>query len=231
MAAEFFGGAVVCPNEPGGKSAMPSEPEIVFYHAPQSRSVIVHWMLEEVGAPYRMHLLDLKKGEQKKPAYLAVNPMGKVPALAHGDVVITEAAAICAYLADAFPDARLAPAIGDHRRGTYFRWLFFGPGCLEPAVTDRLFDRPAGPPGSLGYGTFDAMLEVVEKAVEHGPYLLGDQFTAADVVLGAGLQWGMMIKAIPERPEILAYTGRLRERPALQRVYAKDAELAMSSGA
>jgi glutathione S-transferase len=210
---------------------MQSKSEIVFYHAPQSRALIVHWMLEEVGAPYRMHLLALKKGEHKAPAYLAVNPMGKVPALAHGDVVITEAAAICAYLADAFPDARLAPAIGDHRRGTYFRWLFFGPGCLEPAVTDRLFDRPAGPPGSLGYGTFDAMLEVVAKALEPGPYLLGDQFTAADVVLGSGLQWGMMTKAIPERPEIVAYTGRLGERPALQRVYAKDAELVASLSA
>jgi glutathione S-transferase len=210
---------------------MASKAEIVFYHAPQSRSVIVHWMLEEVGAPYRMHLLDLKKDEHKEPAYLAINPMGKVPALAHGYVVITEAAAICAYLADAFPDAGLAPPVGDRRRGTYFRWLLFGPGCLEPAVTDRMLDRPTGSPQMTGYGTFDAMLEVVAKAVEPGPYLLGDQFTAADVVLGSGLQWGMMTKAIPERPEIVAYTGRLCERPALQRVYAKDAELAASLGA
>jgi glutathione S-transferase len=210
---------------------MTSEPEIVFYHAPQSRALIVHWMLEEVGAPYRMHLLDLKKGEHKKPAYLAVNPMGKVPALAHGEVVITEAAAICAYLADAFPDARLAPSVGDRRRGSYFRWLFFGPGCLEPAVTDRMLERPAGPSGSLGYGTFDTMLDVVTKALAPGPYLLGDQFTAADVVLGSGLQWGMMTKAIPERPEIVTYTGRLHERPALQRVYAKDAELVASLSA
>ena len=209
---------------------MPSEAEIVFYHAPQSRAVIVHWMLEEVGAPYRMHLLNLKKGEHKEPAYLAVNPMGKVPALAHGDVVVTEAAAICAYLADAFPEAGLAPPVGDRRRGTYFRWLLFGPGCLEPAVTDRMFDRPASPPGALGYGSFDLMLAVVAKAVERGPYLLGNQFTAADVVLGAGLQWGMMTKAIPERPEIVAYGHRLHERPALQRVYAKDAELVAAVG-
>jgi glutathione S-transferase len=156
--------------------------------------------------------------------------MGKVPALAHGDVVVTEAAAICAYLADAFPDAGLAPPVGDRRRGTYFRWLLFGPGCLDPAVLDRMHDRPAAPPASLGYGTFDATLEVVANAVERGPYLLGEQFTAADVVLGSGLYWGVMTKAIPERPEIMAYTSRLNERPALRRVFTKDAELVAALG-
>jgi len=150
---------------------MASEPEIVFYHAPQTRAAIVHWMLEEAGAPYRLQLLDLKKGEHKAAGYLAVNPMGKVPALAHGDVVITEAAAICCYLADLFPDARLAPPIGDRRRGPYLKWLFFGPGCLEPAILDRMLERDSGPPGRVGYGSFDAMLDVVAKAVARGPYL------------------------------------------------------------
>ncbi len=202
-----------------------SQAELTFYHAPQSRSLIVHWMLEEVGVPYRMELIDIRKGENRKPAYLTVNPMGKVPALAHGDVVITEAAAICAYLADAFPDAGLAPPPGDRRRGLYYKWLLFGPGCLEPAVTDRTLQRTPGPPGMLGYGDFDTTLNVIAAAVDPGPYLLGRQFTAADIVLGSGLRWGMMIKAIPERPELVAYGQRLGERPALQRTMEKDAEL------
>jgi glutathione S-transferase len=148
-----------------------------------------------------------------------------VPALAHGDVVITEAAAICAYLADAFPDAGLAPPPGDRRRGLYYKWLLFGPGCLEPAVTDRMLQRAPGPPAMLGYGDFDTTLNVIAAAVDPGPYLLGEQFTAADIVLGSGLRWGMMIKAIPERPELVAYGQRLGERPALQRAMEKDAEL------
>lgn len=164
---------------------MSSEPEITFYRAPQSRAVIVHWMLEEIGALYRMHLLNLKKDEHKAPAYLAVNPMGKVPALAHGDVVITETAAICAYLADAFPEAGLAPPIGDRRRGPYLRWLFFGPGCLEPAVLDRMLERPTPSPQMSRYGTFETMFAVIASAVEPGPYLLGDRFSAANVVIGA----------------------------------------------
>ena len=202
-----------------------SQAELTFYHAPQSRSLIVHWMLEELGVPYRMELIDIRKGENRKPAYLTVNPMGKLPALAHGDVVITEAAAICAYLADAFPETGLAPPPGDRRRGLYYKWLLFGPGCLEPAVTDRTLQRTPGPPGMLGYGDFDTTLNVIAAAVDPGPYLLGRQFTAADIVLGSGLRWGMMIKAIPERPELVAYGQRLGERPALQRTMEKDAEL------
>jgi glutathione S-transferase len=205
---------------------MAGEPDIVFYHAPQSRSIIVQWMLEELGRPYRLQLLNLKKNEHKQPAYLAVNPMGKVPAITHKGVPVTEAAAICCFLADAYPEAGLAVPAGDPLRGPYLKWLFFGPSCLEPAIVDRLFKRPEAPPGSLGYGSFDAALDVVVKAIAAGPYLLGEQFTAADVVIGAGLTWGMMIKVVPERPEILAYTRRLQARPALQRVYAKDAELA-----
>jgi glutathione S-transferase len=210
---------------------MSSEPEIVFYHAPQTRALIVHWMLEEAGAPYRLHLLNRHQGDHKAPAYLAVNPMGKVPTLAHGDVVITEAAAICCYLADVFPDAGLAPPIGDRRRGLYLKWLFFGPGCLEPAILDRMLERPAGAPQQVGYGTFETTLEVVAQAVARGPYLLGEQFTAADVVIGSGLRWGMWTKAIPERSEIVAYVGRLDERPALQRTTARDAELVASMSA
>jgi glutathione S-transferase len=150
--------------------------------------------------------------------------MGKVPAIDHDGVIVTEAAAICCYLADAFPKPGLAVPIGDRRRGPYLKWLFFGPSCLEPAIVDRMLKREPGPPASMGYGDFETALGVA--ALARGPYLLGEQFTAADVVIGAGLIWGMMIKVIPERPEILTYTERLRARAASERAFAKDAELA-----
>jgi glutathione S-transferase len=200
---------------------------LTLYHAAPSRSSIVRWMLEEIGEPYDIHLLSLAAGEQLKPDYLAVNPMGKVPALRHGDVVITEAAAICTYLADAFPRAGLSVPIGDPRRGVYLKWLFFGPGCVEPAITDRAFPRKEEPRrGMLGYGDFDIVMTVLAKAVANGPYLMGEQFTAADVVIGSTLRWGVMFKLLPERPEFVAYVGCLQQRPALQRVTALDHELA-----
>jgi glutathione S-transferase len=199
---------------------------ITLYHAAPSRSSIVRWMLEEVGEPYDIHLLSLMKGDQQKPDYLAINPMGKVPALRHGDVVITEAAAICTYLADAFPKAGLSVPIGDPRRGVYLKWLFFGPSCIEPAMMDRAFPRKEeARRGALGYGDFDTVMNVVAKAVTKGPFILGEQFTAADVVIGSGLRFGMLFKLLPERPEFKAYTERLAQRPALQRAEAKDKEL------
>jgi len=201
--------------------------KLTLYHAAPSRSSIVRWMLEELGEPYDIHLLSLIKGEQATPDYLAINPMGKVPALKHGDVVVTEAAAICTYLADEFPAAKLNVPIGDPRRGSYFKWLFFGPGCIEPAITDRAFPRKEEPRrGMLGYGDFDTVMNVVAKAVEPGPYLLGDHFTAADVVVGSTLRWGLMFKLLPERPEFVAYVARLEQRPALQRATEADQKLA-----
>jgi glutathione S-transferase len=202
-------------------------PEITLYHAVPSRSSIARWMLEEVGEPYDVHLLDLKKGENHQSAYLAVNPMGKVPALRHGDAVVTEAAAICCYLAEAFPQAGLNVPVGDPRRGTYLKWLFFGPGCVEPAVTERAFPRKEQAPRStLGFGDFDTVMEVLAKAAAAAdPYLMGKDFTAADVVIGSQLRWGMMFKLIPERPEFAAYVGRLNERPALRRATEKDAQI------
>jgi glutathione S-transferase len=200
---------------------------LTLYHAIPSRSSIARWMLEEVGEPYDIHLLNLGAGENRKPDYLAVNPMGKVPALRHGEVVITEAAAICTYLADAFPKAGLSIPIGDPRRGTYLKWLFFAPSCMEPAVTDRAFPRKEEARRStLGYGDFDTTMDVAAKAVAKGPYLMGEQFTAADVVVGSLLRWGTLFKLIPDRPEFANYTGRLAQRPALQRAEAKDKELA-----
>jgi glutathione S-transferase len=202
--------------------------KLTLYHAAPSRSSIVHWMLEELGEPYDVHLLSLANGDNRKPDYLAVNPMGKVPALKHGDTVITEASAICAYLADEFPRAKLNIPIGDPRRGIYLKWLFFGPSCIEPAITDRAFPRKEeARRAALGYGDFDTVIDVVAKAVSgKGPYIMGEQFTAADVVIGSTLRWGVIFKLLPERPEFLAYTTRLAERPALQRSEAKDKELA-----
>ena len=201
-------------------------PNLTLYHASPSRSSIVHWMLEEVGEPYDIHLLSMKRGDHRLPDYLAVNPMGKVPALRNGDAVVTESAAICAYLADEFPRAGLNVPIGDPLRGTYLKWLFFGPSCIDPAIMDRAFPRKdEAPRGALGYGDFDTVLDVVAKAVEPGPYILGNKFTAADVVIGSGLRWGMLFKMLPERPEFVAYTARLAERPALQRSQKQDEEL------
>jgi len=201
--------------------------KLVLYHAAPSRSSIVHWMLEELGEPYDVHLVSFKKGENRQPAYLAVNPMGKVPALRHGDVVITEAAAICAYLADEFPGAKLNIPVGDPRRGIYLKWLFFGPSCVEPAITERAYPRKEVPPrASLGFGDYDTVVEVLAKAAgAAGPYLMGAQFTAADVIIGSTIRWGTAFKLLPERPEFSAYVAALNQRPALRRASEKDARL------
>jgi len=202
-------------------------PKLTFYHAAPSRSSIVHWMLEEVGEPYDIHLVSFKKGENRTPEYLAINPMGKVPALRHREVVITEASAICAYLADEFPRAKLNIPIGKAKRGLYLKWLFFGPSCVEPAIWEKAFPRkePA-PRAALGFGEFDTVVDVLAKAAGAArPYMMGEQFTAADVVIGSGLRWGTIFKLLPERPEFVAYVAGLNERPALKRATEKDAEL------
>jgi glutathione S-transferase len=199
---------------------------LTLYHAVPSRSMVTRWMLEEIGEPYEVHLLDLQAGDNHKPAYLAINPMAKVPAIDHDGVIVTESAAICAYLADAFPHVGLNVPIGDKRRGPYLKWLFFGPSCVEPAVTDRAFPRKEeARRSSLGYGDYDTVMDVLAKAVSNGPYLLGEQFTAADVVIGSGLRWGMMFKLIAERPEFTGYVARLNERPAAKRASEMDAAL------
>jgi glutathione S-transferase len=201
--------------------------KLTLYHAAPSRSSVVRWMLEEIDEPYDIHPVSLSKGDNRAPDYLAVNPMGKVPALRYGDVVITESAAICTYLADEFPRAKLNVPIGDPRRGPYLKWLFFGPSCIEPAMMDRAFPRKEeARRAALGYGDFDTVMNVVAQAVASGPYILGDRFTAADVVIGSVLRFGMMFKLLPERDEFAAYAGRLAQRPALARAQAKDKELA-----
>lgn len=199
--------------------------ELTLYHNPMSRGRIVHWMMEELGVPYTVKLLDFDKAEHKAPEYLKLNPMGKIPTVVHRGTVITECAAICTYLADAFPAAKLAPAIDDPARATYLRWLFFGAGCVEPAITDKTNPRATPPRASaIGYGSYDDVINALERAITPGPYLSGDRFTAADLYVSSQIGWGMMTKAIEPRPTFNAYVARTRERPAAQRAAKRDEE-------
>jgi glutathione S-transferase len=200
--------------------------EIVFYHNPMSRARTVHWLLEEMGAPYRIQLLDLQKGEQKKPAFLALNPMGKLPAIVHRGSVITETGAICVYLADAFPAAGLAPRADEPARGTYLRWMFFGAGCIDCALVDRMLSRPIPDKSSaLGYGRYEDVIETLEQAITPGPYILHERFSAADVYLGSQIGFGMMTRTIEPRPAFQSYLDRLSQRPAYQRFEAQGGKL------
>ena len=197
-----------------------------LHHTFHTRSSTALWMLEEIGQPYELNVLNSKLGEQRQPAYLAINPMGKVPALEHGGQLITEVGAICLYLADAFPKAGLAPAIGDTLRGPYLRWMFFQGNCFEPAVVDKALKREPGPPGMLPYGDLDTTIETVAKAVAKGPWFLGDRFTALDVYFGAAIRWTTQFGLLPVRPEFTSYIARLAERPAAKRAATKDSEIA-----
>jgi glutathione S-transferase len=199
-----------------------------FYTFPVSRGRMVHWMLEEVGASYRPHLLDLARGEQRRPEYLAINPMGKVPAIVHRGSVVTEVGAICTYLAEAFPAAGLAPAPGDPQRGAYLRWMFFSAATLEPAFIDRVTQRPAPTvrPGALPYGCPELLVETLLRALRSSPYLLGDAFSAADVYVGSQLVFGMSVQGLPQLPEFQAYVARLVARPANRRFEQQATEWA-----
>lgn len=201
--------------------------ELVFYTHPMSRGRIVRWLLEEIDQPYRTEILDYGT-TMKAPEYLAINPMGKVPALKHGDVVVTECAAICAYLADAFPDAGLAPPFGDPRRGPYYRWLFFGAGPVEAATINKTlgFEVPAERRGMAGYGSLSDVIRVLENAVSAGPYLLGERFSAADVYLGSQIGWGLVFGTIEKRPAFEGYWQRISTRAAAVRAREIDDALA-----
>lgn len=199
---------------------------LVFHHSPNTRSTGTFFLLEELGAPYEMRVLNMKAGEQRKPAYLAVNPLGKVPAIEHDGALVTEQGAVFIYLADLFPEAGLAPAIGDPQRGPYLRWMVYYGSCFEPALIDRSLKRDPAPPSTSPYGDWDTMFGAVFDAVKKGPYLLGERFSAADVLWGMALRWTTMFKLVPDLPEIKAYVARVTERPAFARVSARDAELA-----
>ncbi|MFC4174259.1 glutathione S-transferase family protein [Microvirga sp. GCM10011540] len=197
--------------------------EIVFYTNPMSRGRVVRWMLEEVGRPYRTELLGFATS-MKDPAYLAINPMGKVPAIVHGGTVVTEGAAICAYLADAFPEAGLAPAPGDPRRGPYYRWMFFAAGPLEAALTNRSlgFEVPAERKRMMGYGSVEDAVNTLDYAVTQSEFIAGDRFTAADVYVGSHIGWAMMFGTLEKRPSFEAYWNRISSRPAAIRAREID---------
>lgn len=197
---------------------------ITFYTNPMSRGRIARWMLEEVGEPYETVLLDYGT-TMKASGYLAVNPMGKVPAIKHGDTIVTEAAAICAYLADAFPGSGLAPPPGSSLRGPYYRWMFFVAGPVEAAITGKALGLLAPPDKTTmaGYGTFEQTIDALEGAARGAaPYLCGNQFTAADLYVGASIGWGMQFGIIEQRSAFTDYVGRVRDRPAYQRAAEID---------
>lgn len=198
---------------------------LTLYHHPHSRSAGVRVMLEELGVDYRVQLVDLQAGEQRKPEFLALNPLGKLPTLVDGDTVVTEQVAIYLHLADRFPEAALAPAIGDPARGQYLRWMVYYASCFEPAVMDRSLKREPGEPMMSPYRDFDSMFSVLETQIAKGPWMLGDRFSAADVLWGVALNWITEFGLVPKTPVIEQYIERVKSRPAFQRASEKDAAL------
>jgi glutathione S-transferase len=194
--------------------------ELVLYTNPMSRGRIARWMLEEVGEPYRAEIVEF--GPPMKGDYRAINPMGKVPALKHGEAVVTECAAICAYLADAFPQAGLAPPLGE--RAAYYRWLFFAAGPVEAATTNKSLglEPPKGKAMMVGYGCLGDTLDVLEFAVSQSEYLAGDRFSAADVYLGSQIGLGLMFGSMEKRPAFEKYYARISQRPAAVKARAID---------
>jgi glutathione S-transferase len=204
---------------------MRTDGKVTLYYAPNSRAGAILLLLEELGAPYELKVLNLKKGEQRQPVYLAVNPMGKVPAIIQGDALITEQVAIYIYLADLFPQAGLAPPIGDPQRGPYLRWLVFYGSSFEPAMIDRAMKREPGRPQAMPYGDFETMFGTLTKQLEAAPYFLGERFSATDLLWGSALTYMMGWKLLPELPVVTAYIARHNGRPAVARVKAKNAEV------
>ncbi|MGH8213602.1 MAG: glutathione S-transferase family protein, partial [Rhodanobacteraceae bacterium] len=202
---------------------------ITFFHAPFSRSGITRAMLEELGAPYDLVALDLDRDEQRSAEYLSINPMGKVPAIRHQGALVTEQPAILMHLADLHPEKHLAPLMGDPLRGEYLRWMVFYGSCFEPAITDRSQNRPSVPQRTCGYGDYDSVMETLAaqlERVQRDSWLLGDTFTAADVLWGGALNWALMGKLMPDWAVFRHYSERVMSRPAIRRAFALDQALA-----
>lgn len=204
---------------------MTTDRHVILHHAPQTRSRGVLALLEELGADYELHVLNLKAGEQRQAAYLAINPMGKVPALSHQGALVTEQGAIYIYLGDLYADKGLAPQMGEALRGPYLRWLVFYGSAFEPAVVDRAMKREPTPPSTCPYGDFDTMLKTLSDQLAQGPYLLGERFTAADVLWGTALQWTTQFGLIQASPVIQAYIDRVVSRPGCVRAASIDDDL------
>lgn len=202
-----------------------STSSLTLHYCPQSRSLGSLVLLEELAAPHELHVMNMSQGEQRQPAYLAINPMGKVPALSHGGALITEQGAIFIYLADLFASAGLAPALDDPLRGPYLRWLVFYGSCFEPAVVDRSLQREPAPKQRSPYGSYDDVIGILAAQLAKGPYLLGERFTAADVLWGTALNWTTQFGVVPLLPAFKTYIDRVTARPAYKRAAAKEAEL------
>jgi glutathione S-transferase len=203
-----------------------SADRVTLFHSPNTRSTGVLSLLEELGVDYDLRVLNNKAGEQRQPAYLAVNPMGKVPAILHNGALVTEQPAVYLYLADLYPDAGLTAKIGEPLRGPFLRWLVFYGSSFEPALVDRSMKRDPAPRGTSPYGDFDTMFNTLDGQLAKGPWMLGERFTTADVLWGVALAWTTGFKLVPESPAIKAYIARVNSRPAIVRAREKDAQLA-----
>ena len=199
---------------------------VTLFYAPQSRATGALALMEELGVPYDLQVLSLKTNEQRGAKYLAVNPMGKVPAVLHDGALVTEQPAVYMYLADLYPERGLAPPIGDRLRGPYLRWMVYYGSSFEPAVVDKSQKHAAAPPSTCPYGDFDTMLKTLNDQLSKGPWMLGEKFSAADILWGMALRWTTMFKLVPETPEIMRYIERVSALPSIQRANAKDAEYA-----
>jgi glutathione S-transferase len=202
----------------------------ILYHMPQTRGGTTLWMNAELGDVCEIRLINLRKGEGRTSEFLKINPMGKLPALQHKGATVTEAAAICAYLADAFPDKGIAPSTSDPKRGIYYRWMFFAPSCIEPMMLDRLGKVTRENSTAAGHGDFERVMSSIDQALSNGPWILGDRFSAADVVMGSTLNFATMFGAIPKEGRIKDYVERVTARPAFHGMMKKSAEQAKAMG-
>jgi glutathione S-transferase len=210
---------------------MTSQTPPTLYYAPKTRASGTRMMLEELGGAYALHVLDLSKGENRSPEFLAINPLGKVPTLRHGETIITEQIAIALYLGDLYPEKGLAPGATDPARGSYLRWMVYYASCFEPALMDKANKADPGPPSRAPYGDYDSMLSVLEGALSQGPYILGERMSLADLQWGGALHWTMMFGLVPERPVFTDFVERITARPSFQKVWEDDDRLAAAQGA
>ncbi len=210
---------------------MPTQQPITLFHCPQTRSSGALALLEELRAPYTLHVLNMKTGEHRQDGYLRINPMGKVPAILHGEVLVTEQVAIGLYLADLFPEAGITPAMGEALRGPYLRWYVFYAACFEPALVDKALKREPGPVAMLPYGTVESTVRTLVEQLRQGPWLLGERFTAVDVLWGTALTWMTGFGLLERTGPVMAYVDRWNARPSVRRVTDIDAGLLQSQQA
>ena len=200
-----------------------ADDKLTLYYTPQSRASTTRALLDELGAPYDLHVLNMRAGELKSPGFLAINPLGKVPALRNGETIVTESAAIALYAADLFPQAGLTPGLDDPRRGAYLRWMVFYGSSFEPAVVDKAFDREPTPQSP--YGTYEQVMDLLAEQLGKAPYILGDEISIADIQWGSALRWTLMFKIVPDLPVFTEYAQRITSRPSFQKIFEDEARL------